>query len=65
MGPRIIVRIEVTEAARDEIDRLTAKFGMTHLSIHSRLVEWLSAQPDQITAAVRGLCAPFDSAALN
>jgi hypothetical protein len=52
MGARIIVRIEVTKSARDEIDRLTQKLGMTHLSIHSRMVEWLSAQPDQIRAAV-------------
>jgi len=52
MPPRVIVRIEVTKQARDEIDRLTEKLGMTYLSIHSRLVEWLSAQPDQIRAAV-------------
>jgi hypothetical protein len=52
MGPRIIVRIEVTEAAKNEIDDLTAKFGMTHLSIHSRIVEWFSTQPDQIRAFI-------------
>ena len=52
MPPRIIVRIEVTKQAWDEIGRLTAKLGMTQLSMHSRMIEWLSAQPDQIRAAV-------------
>jgi hypothetical protein len=44
----------VTEAAKDESDRLTKKLGMTRFSIHSRIVEWLSAQSDQIRAAVLG-----------
>jgi len=52
MPPRIIVSIEVTKQARDEIDRLSRKLGMTYLSIHSRMVEWLSTQPEQIRAAV-------------
>ena len=53
MAPRIIVvRIEVTREAWARIGRLTKKLGMTQLSMHSRMVEWLSAQPDQIRAAV-------------
>ena len=52
MDPRIIVRIEITKEAWAQIGRLTQKFGMTQLSMHSRMVEWLSAQPDEIRAAV-------------
>jgi hypothetical protein len=52
MAPRIIVRVEIPESARDQIDLLTRKLGMTHLSLHSRLVEWLSRQPEQIRAAI-------------
>jgi hypothetical protein len=54
MAARIIVRIEVTKNARDEMDRLADKLGMTHLSIHSRMVEWLSSQPDEVKGAVLG-----------
>ena len=54
MGSRIIVRIEVTKELWAEIGRLTEKFGMTQLSMHSRMVEWLSRQPDEIRAAVLG-----------
>jgi hypothetical protein len=52
MGARIIARIDVTPAARDVIQKLTEKLGMTRLSLHSRLVEWLSNQPPQILAVV-------------
>jgi len=52
MPPRIIVRIEVTKHARDEIERLTDKLGTTQLSMHSRMVEWLSRQPDEIRAGI-------------
>jgi hypothetical protein len=52
MAPRIIVRIEVTKQARDEIDRLSRKLGMTYLSMHSRMVQWLSNQPDEIRAGI-------------
>ena len=54
MAARIIVRIEVTKKAWEEIGRLTEKFGMTQLLMHSRMVEWLSAQPEHIRAAVLG-----------
>jgi hypothetical protein len=57
MPPQIIVRIEVTKQAWDEIGRLTEKYGMTQLSMHSRMVEWLSTQPEHIRAAVLGRAA--------
>jgi len=52
MPPHIIFRIEVTKQAWEEIGRLTAKLGMTQLSMHSRMIEWLSAQPDEIRAKI-------------
>jgi hypothetical protein len=54
MPPHIIVRIEVTKQAWEEIGSLTEKYGMTQLAMHSRLVEWLSMQPDEVRAAVLG-----------
>ena len=41
------VRIQVTKHAWDRIGRLTEKYGMTQVALHSRMVEWLCAQPDQ------------------
>jgi hypothetical protein len=52
MDPRIIVRIEITKPAWDKIGRLAEKYGMTQVSLHSRMIEWLSDQPDEIKVAV-------------
>jgi len=52
MAARVIVRIEVTKEVWAEISPLTEKSGMTQLSMHSRMVEWLSQQPDEIRAGV-------------
>jgi hypothetical protein len=52
MPPRIIVRIEVPKQTWDQTGRLTEKYGMTQVSLHSRMIEWLSAQPDEIKVAV-------------
>ena len=54
MAARIIVRIELTPAAKDRLNDLSDKAGMTQVAMLSRLVEWFANQPDIIQAAVMG-----------
>lgn len=48
MPKRHIMRIELTQGARKQHDTVPEKFGMTHVAISSRLIEWFSQQ-DPIT----------------
>jgi len=54
MASRIIVRIELTPAAKDALNELTDKAGMTQVALLSRLVEWFAHQSDMIQASVLG-----------
>ena len=54
MASRIIVRIELTPSAKDSLNDLTDKAGMTQVALLSRLVEWFAHQSDMIQAAVLG-----------
>ncbi len=54
MASRIIVRIELTQSAKEALNDLTDKVGMTQVALLSRLVEWFAHQPDMIQAAVLG-----------
>ncbi|MGA2497876.1 MAG: hypothetical protein ABSH20_09050 [Tepidisphaeraceae bacterium] len=54
MASRIIVRIELTPAAKDALNDLTDKAGMTQVALLSRLVEWFAHQSDMIQASVLG-----------
>ena len=54
MASRIIVRIELTPAAKDALNELTDKAGMTQVALLSRLVEWFAHQNDMIQASVLG-----------
>jgi methyl coenzyme M reductase beta subunit len=54
MASRIIVRIELTPSAKEALNDLTDKAGMTQVALLSRLVEWFSHQSDMIQAAVLG-----------
>jgi len=54
MASRIIVRIELTPPAKDALNDLTDKAGMTQVALLSRLVEWFSHQSDMIQASVLG-----------
>lgn len=38
------MRIELTQGARKQHDSVPEKFGMTHVAISSRLIEWFSKQ---------------------
>jgi hypothetical protein len=54
MARRFVIRIELTETAKNQLSDLSERNGMTQVSIMSRLVTWFAAQPDLIQAAVLG-----------
>lgn len=51
---RIIVRIELTPIAKEKLNALTDKAGMTQVAMLSRMVEWFAGQSDMIQSAVLG-----------
>ena len=55
MQHRVIVRLELTPKAKKHIDDLTAHFGMTQLSLVSRLIERFAEMPKSTQAAMLGL----------
>jgi len=55
MDQRVIMRIEVLPVARDGIEAVCDSMGLTHVSVNSRLIDWLAEQPDMIQASVLGL----------
>lgn len=52
MAKRIIMRIELTPAAKESLQEFADRAGMTQFAITSRLVEWFSNQPETIQSAV-------------
>lgn len=54
MASRIIVRIELTPNAKDRLNELSDRAGMTQVAMLSRLVEWFANQSEMIQAAVMG-----------
>jgi methyl coenzyme M reductase beta subunit len=54
MARRFVIRIELTQSAKSKLTDLSDQNGMTQVSIMSRLVEWFTAQPEIIQAAVLG-----------
>ena len=54
MASRIIVRIELTPNAKQRVNEMCEKSGMTQVAMLSRLVEWFANQSEMIQAAVLG-----------
>ena len=54
MARRFVIRIELTQHAKDSLSELSEQNGMTQVAVMSRLVDWFSTQPDLIQAAVLG-----------
>lgn len=54
MASRIIVRIELTPIAKERLNELSDRAGMTQVAMLSRLVEWFAGQSELIQAAVMG-----------
>jgi hypothetical protein len=53
-APRIIVRIELTPAAKAAYARVAERTGRTQISTTSRLMEWFSHQSPGLQAAILG-----------
>jgi len=49
---RAIMRIQLDASAKNELDRLCEKRGMTQIAVMSRLVGWFIRQDDLIQTAV-------------
>jgi hypothetical protein len=52
MATRHIMRIDLSGPAKREIGKISERFGMTQLSMMSRLVEWFNQQSDEVRAAI-------------
>ena len=55
---RIILRIEITPEAKDNLQGITQQSGMTQVAMLSRLVEWFAEQPHTLRSAVLDLYPP-------
>ena len=51
---RIILRLELTPAAKQALESVLDRTAMTQVAALSRIVEWLASQPDIVRAAVLG-----------
>jgi hypothetical protein len=49
---RSIMRIQLDSSAKDELDKICSKRGMTQIAVMSRLVGWFIRQDDVIQTAV-------------
>lgn len=52
MAKRIIMRIELTQPAKDSLQEFADRAGMTQFAITSKMMEWLAEQPESIQNAV-------------
>jgi hypothetical protein len=50
---RVIMRIELTPAAKQEVEVYCDRVGMTQIAAMSRLAEWFGNQSDEIQALVQ------------
>jgi hypothetical protein len=49
---RVIVRIEIPRDGFIALQKAEGRFGMTQVSVISRMVEWFAAQTDEVQAAI-------------
>ena len=54
LAAKIIVRIELTPAAKANFGQVAEQTGRTQISTTARLIEWFSGQPDTLQAAILG-----------
>lgn len=55
MAKRAVIRLQLDLAAKQQLDRLCEKRGMTQISVLSRLVKWFGRQDEFVQASVLGL----------
>ena len=54
-GKRAIIRLQLEASAKQGLDDLCERRGMTQIAVMSRLVRWLVAQDEVVQASVLGL----------
>ena len=52
---RAVIRLQLDIAAKQALDRLCERRGMTQIAVLSRLVKWFAAQDEVIQASILGL----------
>jgi hypothetical protein len=52
---RAVIRLQLDVAAKQQLDKLCAKRGMTQIAVLSRLVKWFGRQDEVVQASVLGL----------
>jgi hypothetical protein len=55
MRKQVVVRLQLDEPAKQLLDQLCDRRGMTQLAVMSRLVTWFGKQDEVIQASVLGL----------
>lgn len=55
MAKRAVIRLQLDIAAKQQLDKLCERRGMTQIAVLSRLVKWFGRQDEVIQASVLGL----------
>jgi hypothetical protein len=58
MGTRIIMRIELTPKAKEHLEQISDRQGMTQVAMLSRVIEWYANQPEVIQRIIVGHIPP-------
>ena len=54
MATRIILRIELTPKAKEHLEQVSDRQGMTQVAMLSRVIEWYANQPEVIQRIIVG-----------
>ena len=55
MSERQIIKIAVTHEAKDAIEQVSDRYGMSQIELASRLYRWFGDQPEEIQATILDL----------
>jgi hypothetical protein len=55
MDKRVIMRVELSPAARETFTNVPTIFGMTQVAVTSRLLTWMTEQSEEVQARILGL----------
>ena len=55
MAKRAVIRLQLDVIAKQQLDKLCDRRGMTQIAVLSRLVKWFGRQDEVVQASVLGL----------
>ena len=55
MAKRAVIRLQLDVSAKQQLDKLCERRGMTQIAVLSRLVKWFGRQDEVVQASVLGL----------